>query len=438
MRIKFINAIIFTLNDYDENNNYKLLENYNLVVENDKIVFIGDDNQLIQYELKKNVYDRIIDCNENLLMPTFKNAHTHSAMTFLRSYADDLELFSWLNKVQPLEKKLDSESIYYFSLLAIMEYLATGISFCADMYFGYDDMAKAFMDAGFRMSLIGSFSSNNNIEELEDEYHKYNNLENDKNHLIDYKMGLHAEHTNTLYNIQKAGEIINKYKQKFFVHVSETKKETDECIEKYGLTPVQLFDKYGLFNYGGGGYHSIYLDEKDIQIYKQKNVSVVTNPCSNLKLASGIANLKKYLDNGVNITIGTDGPASNNSLNMFREMYLATCLSKATTLDSASIHIDKVYDMAIKNSARLYGHENIDSLKIGNLADIVMIDLHKANLQPINNILSSIIYSASPINVKMTMVNGNILYEDYKYNINIDENEVYNKCNKLLDRLKED
>lgn len=434
MKIKFVNARLFTLNDYDESNHYKILENQCLIVEDNKISYIGEKQET---ELDKSPYDRVIDCKNNLLMPTFKNAHTHSAMTFLRSYADDLELYDWLAKVNPLEKKLSDEDVYYFTILAIMEYLSSGTSLFADMYFRYDAIAKACLGTGLRVVLVGSVASNNRIEELEEEYLRYNNFEGDKDHLISYKMGLHAEYTNTLEHIKNASEYLHKYKQPFFTHLSETKKETEDCIKRYNMSPAKLFDTYGLFDFGGAGYHSVYLDDEDINIYKKHNVYVVTNPCSNLKLASGIAPLKKYLDNGIKIAIGTDGSSSNNGLDMFREMYLATCLSKVTTGKSNSIHVDEVYDMAIKNPAIMYGVEEQSSLKVGNVADIQMIDLNKPNMQPINNILCNIIYSADKTNVKMTMVNGKILYEDGKFNINIKEQEVYDKCNELLHRLKE-
>ena len=440
MKIKFINARIFTLNDYDDNNHYKILDNHNLIIKDNEITFIGDNDALKKYETNSDYdikYDRIIDSNKNLIMPTFKNAHTHSAMTFLRSYADDLELLTWLGKVQPLERKLNDDDIYYLTILAIMEYLSSGTSYCADMFYHYDAMAKAIIDTGFRASLVCSVSSNNDINDLEQEYLRYTNMPNDKDNLLDYKMGLHSEYTNTLEHIKCASEILHKYKEPFFTHLSETKTETDACIERYNMTPAKLFDYYGLFDFGGAGYHSVYLNDEDIEIYKKHNISVVTNPCSNLKLASGIAPIKKYIDNGINISIGTDGPASNNALDMFREMYLVSCLSKVTTKRPDSIHVDNVFDMAIKNPAILYGKDNISCLKVGNLADIQMIDLSKPNMQPINNILSNIIYSGDKSNVKMTLVNGKILYEDGRFNIGIDEYEVYNRCNLILSRIKE-
>ena len=439
MPIKFINAKIFTLNDNDASGHYKILDKHNLIVDNNKIVFIGDDSSLQEYEKAnhQDKYNRVVDCNENLLMPTFKNAHTHSAMTFLRSYADDLQLLKWLDTVQPLERQLTDEDAYYFTTLALMEYLSSGTSYCADMFYHYDAMSDAIIDLGFRASLVCSVSSNNNIEDLENEYLRYSHYPKDKDNLIDYKMGLHAEYTNNIDHIKKASDIIHKYKEPFYTHLAETKSEVDSCIERYNMTPAKLFETYGLFDFGGGGYHSVYLSDDDIDIYKRHNVYVITNPCSNLKLASGIAPIKKYIDNGLNICIGTDGPASNNALDMFREMYLVSCLSKAVTGLPDAISVDIIFDMAIKNPAIMYGKENTSCLKVGNLADIQMIDLHKPNMQPENSILSNIIYSADKTNVKMTMVNGKILYEDGEFHIHMKEQEVYDKCNSLLKSLKE-
>ena len=315
--IRFKNGLVITMKNGIEP------ENIEVWVENDKISFVGKPSDEM---LKVTTFEREIDLDGNLLMPSFKNAHTHSAMTFLRSFADDMPLQDWLFKqVFPMEAKLKGEDIYWLSKLAILEYLTSGITASFDMYFEPDDYVKANIESGFRTVLCGSISGDvSNITRLEDFYNRFNGV----HPLISYQLGFHAEYTAEYELMQAVGELAKKYKAPVSVHNSETEKEVLECIEKYGKTPTQLFDSLGIYNYGGAGFHCVHFSDEDMEIFKERNVYAVTCPSSNAKLASGIAPLCKMADKGVNLAIGTDGPASNNCLDMFREMFLMTALQK--------------------------------------------------------------------------------------------------------------
>ena len=192
------------------------------------------------------------------------------------------------------------------------------------------------------------------------------------------------------------------------MHNSETKREVAECRERYGKTPIQLMDSLGLFEYGGAGHHIVYADEKDMQILKDKHIYVVTNPSSNVKLASGIAPLKEYLEYGIPIAIGTDGPASNNSLNFFKEMYLAAGLQKIKYNDAAALEPIEILRMACVNGAKLLGLTDCDSIAVGKQADLILIDLLKPNMQPMNHLVNNLVYSGSNDNIIMNMIAGNI------------------------------
>lgn len=377
--------------------------------------------------------DREIDLNGNLLMPAFKNAHTHSAMTFARSLADDLPLQPWLyDMIFPMEAKLNESDIYTLSRLAFLEYLSSGISACFDMYYYPEAMAKASVDAGFRTVMCGAVNNFKESVSLLDEYYqKYNSYDE----LISYRLGFHAEYTTSKELMNGIALLAEKHEAPVFTHSSETKSEVDNCIERYGKTPTELFEDLGLFNYGGGGFHSVWMSENDLEIYKKHGIWAVINAGSNSKLASGIAPLEKMQKAGINTAIGTDGPSSNNALDMFREMYLAAVTQKLKTSDAAACDAAELLKAATVGGAHCMGLYNCDIIDTGKKADLTVIDLHRPNMQPINNIIKNIVYSGSKENVKLTMINGKILYENGEF-IGTDIEKIYYEVQKITDRLK--
>ena len=377
--------------------------------------------------------DREIDLNGNLLMPAFKNAHTHSAMTFVRSLADDLPLQPWLyDMIFPMEAKLNESDIYTLSRLAFLEYLSSGISACFDMYYFPEAMAKASVDAGFRTVMCGAVNNFKESVSLLDEYYqKYNSYDE----LISYRLGFHAEYTTSKELMSGIALLAEKHEAPVFTHSSETKSEVEGCLERYGKTPTELFEELGLFNYGGGGFHSVWMSENDLEIYKKHGIWAVINAGSNSKLASGIAPLEKMQKAGINTAIGTDGPSSNNALDMFREMYLAAVTQKLKTSDAAACDAAELLKSATVGGAHCMGLYNCDIIDAGKKADLTVIDLHRPNMQPINNIIKNIVYSGSKENVKLTMINGKILYENGEF-IGTDIEKIYYEAQKITDRLK--
>ncbi len=394
-------------------------------VDGSKIVFVGKN--------PNSKADREINLNGNLLMPSFKNAHTHSAMTFARSLADDLPLQPWLyDMIFPMEAKLTGEDIYHLSKLAFLEYLTSGITACFDMYYFPEDMARASVDFGFRTVMTcGLNNFKENIESLEEYYNKFNSYDE----LISYKLGFHAEYTTSKELMSGIAGLAEKYKAPVFMHSSETESEVKECIQRYGKTPTVLFDVLGLFNYGGGAYHSVWVNDNDLEIYKNHGVYAVINPGSNSKLASGIAPVSKMIDKNIQLAIGTDGPSSNNALDMFREMYLLAATQKLNDRNAASTDANKILEMATVGGAKCMGLDNCDTIDVGKTADLIVIDLNRPNMQPINNITKNMVYSGSKENVKLTMINGRILYENGEF-VGIDTEEIYGNAQKITDRIK--
>jgi len=434
MNIRFYNAKILKLGD----DRKFTIEEGELWVKGDSICYIGDGTDIDKVFANPAdaviLWDREIDAEGNLLMPGFKNAHTHTAMTFLRSYADDLPLQDWLfQQVFPREEQLAPEDVYYLDILGIMEYLTSGITSNFDMYFFPPQNAKASVDCGFRtVQTSGLNNFGGTVELLEENYH----IVNEMSDLSSFLIGFHAEYTTSKELMEGVAKLAQKVKSPVWLHNAETKKEVDECKERWGVTPTQLTDSLGMYEYGGGGYHCVWFEDADFEIYKKRSLIAVTNPASNLKLASGIAPVKRFVDEGIELAIGTDGAASNNCLDMFREMFLTTALAKVRENDASCIPADEVLYMATAGGAHAMGLTDCDSLAVGKKADLILLDLQQPNMQPENNIIKNIVYSGSKQNVKLTMVNGKVLYEDGKFDIGFAPKEIYRRANEIIGRMK--
>lgn len=423
MNTRFFNVRILTM---EEGQSSFLGEVH---IQGDTITYVGP-----ALESNGETWDREIDGEGNLLMPGFKNAHTHTAMTFLRSYADDMKLDEWLHQqVFPNEAKLTGEAVYWFTKLGIMEYLTSGITAAYDMYFYVDDGARAAKDCGFRYVFCESINDfGGTVEGVEKDYLRLNQ---DEKKQISHRIGFHAEYTTSRELMEGLSALAKKYEAPVSTHCSETRKEVEGCKNRYGMSPVAFLDSLGMFQHGGTLFHCVHMDEGDFQILKDRGVYVVTNPASNLKLASGVAPISRFLEEGIPVAIGTDGPASNNCLDMFREMFLVTGLQKAACDDPEVIPADEVLKMATVNGAYAMGLTDCDTLSVGKKADLILIDLKQPNMQPVQNIEKNLVYSGSKQNVKMTMVGGKMLYENGEFFLDTPKEEVYAKVNMLARQI---
>ena len=399
------------------------LSGHEVWVDGSTIVYVGPAKEDMP------VFQRQIDLKGDLLIPGFKDAHTHTAMVFLRSYADDLPLQDWLyNKVFPHEARLTPEAVYQFTRLGILEYLSSGITASFDMYYYNEAYAKANVDCGFRTVICSAMNDfDADPTNIEREYLRFNNY----SELVSYKLGIHAEYTTGLQRMEYMASLAEKYQAPCYMHCAETKAEVDGCLERHGLTPPQLLDRMGLFNYGGGGFHCVWMSDEDIELFARRGIYAVTNPASNVKLASGVAPVDKMLSAGVPMAIGTDGAASNNALDMFREMYLASCMQKLSLMDASAGKAEEILTMACAGGARAMGLDDCDDIAPGKKADLCVIDLHRPNMQPELNIPKNLVYSGSKENVRLTMVNGRILYENGEFFVGEEPEEIYRQVNRL-------
>ncbi len=439
--IRFYNGKLLTMDG-----ELQVQESCEVWVDRDRIVLAGDAGRVREFcrtQAEKAgkdgaqaeiSFEREIDLHGNLLMPGFKDAHTHSPMTFLRSYADDMPLQDWLYKqVFPMEAKLTPEMIYHFTKLAVLEYLTSGITASFDMYVEPEANARANLEMGFRTVLCGTLNDfKDSIKTLEGFYRKYNQY----HPLISYQLGFHAEYTTSEGLLRDLAALAGQYRAPVYTHLSETAAEVAGCEERYGSSPVKTLAEMGLWEYGGGGFHCVHVSEEDMDIIKEKGIYVVTNPASNAKLASGIAPICAMLEREIPLAIGTDGPASNNCLDMFREMFLVTGLAKLREQNAAACPAEAVLKMATVGGAAAMGLKDCDCIAEGKQADLIVIDLHQPNMQPEHNLVKNLVYSGSKQNVLLTMVAGRILYENGQFFTGEDPEQIYEEVKKDLQVLQ--
>ena len=423
MNIRFQNARILPMEYADGT-----VLSGELWVENGRITLVGDPNGR-----KLPAFDREIDCKGNLLLPGFKNAHTHSAMTFLRSFADDKPLHNWLHEdCFPMEAHLSGDDIYDLTKLAILEYLSGGITAAFDMYYHVERIAECARDTGFRMVICGAANDfGGTAESTRRDYEFLSRFDP----LVSCRIGFHAEYTTSEPLLRDLAALAADLKEPVFTHLSETAAEVDDCVKRTGMSPIAYLDSLGMFRYGGGGFHMVHPREGDFEIIKDRGLYVCTNPASNVKLSSGIAPIEAYYRAGIPVAIGTDGAASNNCLDFFREMFLTTGLQKLTVGASAADPI-KVLHSACSVGAEMMGLSDCDGLAVGKQADLIMLDLHMPNMQPINNVAKNVVYSGSKQNVALTMIAGKILYERGAYTFDVDPEAVYAKANEIIMRIR--
>ncbi len=412
-----------TLNIYNETD-VEIKDN-EIIIDGNKIAYVGNDTSSFDY-------DESYDLKGNIVMPGFKNAHTHSAMTFLRSRADDMPLLDWLTQqVFPYEDELTGDDTSKFNKLAILEYLSSGITMNFDMYMFNERMVEDGIEMGFRTALCGVVTAaEGRVEQARKKYAKFNNY----HELVTYDLGFHAEYTMNDENYKLLGDLSHELKAPVYHHSSESKREVDECIAKHGMTAVERSNHFGIFDHGGGIFHGIHLSENDKNILKKNDIWVVTNACSNCKLASGICDIIGLEKSGIKLAIGTDGPASNNALNMFREMYLATVLQKIKYDDAKALDAIKILRMATRGGSEMLGHKDLSYVAEGQIADLLVLDMNKPNMQPVNNIAKNIVYAADKTNVYMTIINGKILFKDGEY-LEADAEKIIFEANEAKDKL---
>jgi 5-methylthioadenosine/S-adenosylhomocysteine deaminase len=416
-----------------ENGSIKILKNASVLIENDKISEIST-------ELSENGVDKVIDGEGKIILPSLVNTHTHISMSLFRGLADDLELNEWLNDyIWPMEAELDGKICYLGALLSNIEMIKSGTTTFNDMYSFMEDVVDATIESGIRGCLSLGMIDFGDEEKRKDEIKHTLNLINyskDKDKIKVF-IGPHSPITASEELLRESRKLADKYNTKIHIHVSETKKEVDDILKEKNMRPFQYLEDIEFLNEDVLAAHCVWLSDAEIDIIKEHNVKVSHNPSSNMKLASGISPVSKLLDKKISLSLGTDGSASNNNLDMFEEIKIASLLQKVDTLNPKVLNAEESFKLITINGAKALGLESeIGSIEIGKKADIILVDTLNPNLTPnTNSLISHLIYSANGSNVDTTICNGEILMENRKLEV-LNEKNIIEKVNKITEKFK--
>ncbi len=405
------------------------IKNCDIYIENGKI--ISTDNEPDGF-----LPDKVIDGKSRLAIPGLINTHTHSYMSVFRNIADDLSFSDWLfGRISPLEDKLTHEDMYWGAMLGCIEMIRTGTTCFVDMNMDMKAVMHAVTDTGMRAvlsrGLVGEGSNEGGRVRLEENLNAYSQNTNEN---ITFLLGPHAPYTCDCDYLKIVIETAKKHNLGLTIHLSESLNEIENTQKQYSMTPIELMEKCGLFEVPAIAAHCVQLTDNDIDILARNNVSVATNPKSNLKLANGIAPLVKMFEKGVNITIGTDSAASNNTLNMFSEMNYTAMLHKGLTHNPQVMSASDVLGFATINAAKAVNNPKIGEIKEGMSADITILDIDTPQFYPKNNLVSALVYSANGYETDTVIVGGKIVMENKEIKT-VDTEKVYYECEKIIKRI---
>lgn len=404
-----------------------LIKNVFLKNEKKDILIEGNKIKKIDQEINSEA-DEIIDAKgTKAILPGFVNGHTHAAMTLLRGYADDLPLNEWLfDKIFPAEAKIQSEDIYWGTKLALLEMIKSGTTFINDMYLfrGLESSARAIEEMGVR-AILGICLDDSNFEQVK-------KIELPQNtDLIDYSIAPHAIYTTSEDTLRWAKEFSDKHDLLIHMHLSETQQEVSEALSKYGKRPVEYLADLGFLNEKCVFAHSVWLNNEEIELLKESQCSLVYNPCSNMKLASGVFRFDDLLKKEINVCLGTDGSASNNSLDMFGEMKVGSLLQKINNINPEAAKAEDLFRAATENGG-IALRKKVGKIEEGYLADLILIDLKNPYFNPNHNLTSSLVYAAQGDCVSEVICNGKIIMKEGRVE---GEEEIYEKAQEIAKKF---
>jgi len=366
--------------------------------------------------------DVVINGSGKVVLPGLINTHTHLSMTLLRGYADDMRLQDWLQKkIWPAEAGLTPEACYHGAMLGCAEMIMSGTTTFMDMYFNVEEVARAVKESGLRAFLsygiIDLFDAAKAKAEQEKTRKLFEHLRSLGSSRIRFALGPHAPYTCSAETLLWAKEFAEKNNVINHIHIAETRKEQADFQKQHGSRVVEYLDKIGALSNHMLAAHCVWVTKSEVATMGRAGVSVAHCPVSNMKLASGgAAPLPEMFEEGIAVGLGTDGAASNNSLDMFETMKVCALLHKAQRWDATVLSAQKTLDLATIEGARALGvQKEIGSIEVGKNADLIMLDTRLPNLNPVHGkatIISDLVYSASPANVDTTIVDGQVLMEN--------------------------
>lgn len=402
----------------DEAGKIQVYSDAYVAVRGDRIIYVGEERALAVralMEAQRESGGSQIGFDEysgkdKILLPTFANAHSHIPMVLMRNSADDMSLEDWLFKrILPREEHLRKEDIYYASLLGIAEMILGGIGASADMYFMADETACAALQAGFRMNLCH-----------DGKFHDESGWKADREGLRSFRKTFHGAggglirtslmiHSIYLYPEELYPELVAEAAEEdvsIQVHVAETRTEVANCLSKYGKTPARALADFGVFDRPCIAAHGVHLTEEDMEILAASDVTVSHNPASNMKLASGFADVAGMQRHGIRVAIGTDGCASNNNADFYTDMRLASFIAKGSKFDPLQLPAGDILTMATYNGYRGMGFSDCGRIAAGMMADLQIVNTDTPAMWPVNNPVSALVYSGGVSSVESVMIAG--------------------------------
>lgn len=386
-----------------------------LLIEGELITAVGE----VPIE-KKIQADQVIDATGMIAMPGLVNCHNHAAMSILRGFSEDLRLMEWLSqKMWPAEARMTAEDVYLGTLLSTVEMIKSGTTTFADMYVFTDEVARAVVDSGMRGVLTrGLIEMDEGREERFTEARSlFETWSGAGNGRISVMVGPHGPHTCPPSYLKRAIALAKEFDAPLHIHLAETTEEVTLIKQEYGLTPTAYLQEVGLFDHHVVLAHSVHLSAADIEILRRAQLrgGIAHNPVSNLKLGCGIAPIVEYMQAGLTVGLGTDGPGSATTLDLFEEIKAAAWMQKVRTFDPTALNASQVLQMATREGAKVLALEDrIGTLEAGKRADVILVDLNAAHLRPHHDVSALLAYSANGADVHTTIINGEILMRDRK------------------------
>ena len=402
-----------------------------IYLQGDKIMGIGEEPEGFSA-------DKVIDGTDRLVIPGLINAHTHSYMALLRNVADDLPFEDWLfGHIEPIEDKLTPEDAYWGACLAILEMMKSGTTCFSDMQMHIHQTSRAVSQSGMRAvisrGLVGSGDDEAGQVRLREAYEEKEAWKDQPR--LTYFLGPHAPYSCDEDFQRIVAAEASKNQMGVHIHLSESVNEVENIRSQYGASPIALAKRAGLFDGLAAAAHCVHVDEADLDILIECQVSVITNPASNMKLGNGFAPVPDMLAKGINVCIGTDGAASNNSLNMFHEMNLLGLIHKGVRQKADCVSAREIFRMATIRGARALGMEEMTgSIQVGKKADLAILDLRTPSMTPRNDLLAGLCYSANGSEVETVIIDGEITMENRKV-LTLDEERIYKEISRICRRL---
>lgn len=409
----------------------KAQNNFDIVISGDKISYLG------KAKLYKANFEKIIDGSKYIALPGFVNTHSHLAMSYFRGYANDLSLKKWLfDYIFPLEDKLTEDDVYFGTLISCIESIKTGTTTISDFYMFPKSSIRAVKECGLRGNIGFAFQTKPGLNNLilrkaEEFYNKFNGIENGR---IIVSLAPHSTYTCTKTLLKETSVLSRKINAVIQIHLHETENEVNEYAKKNGVSPIVALNEIGFFNAKVLAAHCVHINDEELKILKSNNVSVTINPQSNLKLGSGIPQVHKFLASGIRISVGTDGPSSNNNLSVLEDLRLFTMLAKGISKNPELLKPIEALRIGTLNGSINLGFENTGLLKENHKADLMLVNKEKVNLLPETDIASHILYSMYPTDVEYLFVDGKLILEKGKITT-IDEEEVIKEFKKRAKRI---